>query len=157
MRFLARFCILCKADHGASLVELALVTPILFLLLMGAVDFGRAYYVGLEVADAAHAGAEYGSQNPSSTAGITAAARQSAPNLSNLTVTPPTWGCECSDGSSYTASCTTTPTCKETAIRGSNVVNRVQVTTSSAYTTVIPWPFIPSSITLSDTATVRGN
>ena len=157
MRFLARFCILCKADHGASLVELALVTPILFLLLMGAVDFGRAYYVGLEVADAAHAGAEYGSQNPSNIAGITAAATQSAPNLPNLTVTAPTWGCECSDGSSYTASCTTTPTCTETAIRGSNVVNRVQVTTSSAYTTVIPWPFIPSSITLSDTATVRGN
>ncbi len=42
-----------QAEQGASLVELALVLPILFLILMGAVDFGRAYYLAMEVAGAA--------------------------------------------------------------------------------------------------------
>jgi len=86
MKLLAHLHVLCKAEHGASLIELALVTPILLLLMIGAVDLGRAYYVGLEVANAAHSGAEYGSRNPSNTAGITAAARQSAPNLPNMIV-----------------------------------------------------------------------
>jgi Flp pilus assembly protein TadG len=157
MKFLARLCVLCKANHGAALVELALVTPILLLLVIGAVDLGHAYYVDLEVENAAHAGAEYGSINPTLTAGITAAAKQSAPNLSNLTVTAPTWGCECSDGTSYSGNCSTTPVCVVTTTRGGNVVHRVQVTTSSVYTTIVPWPGIPSPITLSATAAVRGN
>jgi Flp pilus assembly protein TadG len=157
MKLLAHLHVLCKAEHGASLIELALVTPILLLLMIGAVDLGRAYYVGLEVANAAHSGAEYGSRNPSNTAGITAAARQSAPNLPNMIVSAPAWGCECSDGSSYSASCTVTPTCTASSSRGANVVHRVQVTTSSAYNPLMPWPYIPSSVTLSNTATVRGN
>ena len=83
MKSLARLWILCKANHGAALVELAFVTPILLVLVIGAVDFGRAYYVDLEVENAAHAGADYGSLNPTLTAGIATAARQSAPDLSN--------------------------------------------------------------------------
>jgi Flp pilus assembly protein TadG len=157
MKSLARLWILCKANHGAALVELAFVTPILLVLVIGAVDFGRAYYVDLEVENAAHAGAEYGSLNPTLTAGIATAARQSAPDLSNLTVMAQTWGCECSDGSSYSASCAITPTCTAYANRGSNVVHRVQITTSAVYTTLAPWPGIPSTINLSATATVRGN
>ena len=157
MKFLARLSFFYKADQGTALVELALVTPILLLLLFGAVDLGHAYYVNLEVENAAHAGAEYGSINPTLTSGITAAALQSAPNVANLTVTPPTWGCECSDGSSYYGNCSTTPVCLVSTTRGGNVVHRVQVTTSSVYTTLVPWPGIRSSITLSATATVRGN
>lgn len=157
MKYLARFRVLSKANDGAALVELALLTPALMLLLYGAIDLGRAYYVGLEVANAAHAGAEYGSQHPSDTAGITAAAKQSAPDLSNLIVTPPTWGCECSDGTSYSASCAATTTCTANSSRGGNVVRRVQVTTSATYKTLVPWPTIPNSVTLSNTATMRGN
>jgi Flp pilus assembly protein TadG len=157
MNSLARLCAHCKATDGAALVELALVIPLLTLLVFGAIDLGRAYYLILEVANAAHAGAEYGSQNPSSTAGMTAAATQSAPDVANLTVATPTWGCECSDGSSYTASCTTTPTCNVSGTRGSNVVYRVQVKASVAYNTLVPWPGIPTPITLSNTATIRGN
>jgi Flp pilus assembly protein TadG len=145
------------ADHGSALVELALVIPILLLFVTGAIDIGHAGYVGLEVQSAAHAGVQYGSLNPSDTAGVTAAARQSAPNLANLTVSAPTWGCECSDGSSYSASCVTTPVCVASNTRGSNVVHRVQVTTSVVYRTLLPWPGIPSSITMSSKATLRGN
>jgi Flp pilus assembly protein TadG len=154
MKFLARLCGLCKANHGAALVELALVTPIFLLFIAGAIDFGRAYYVILEVENGAHAGAEYGSINPTLTAGITAAAKQSAPNLSNLTVAA-IWGCECGDGAAntYYGSCSTTPKCNT----GVSVVHRVQVKTSSVYTTTMPWPGIPSPLTLSASATIRGN
>jgi Flp pilus assembly protein TadG len=163
MSFLVRFCAFCKANDGAALIELAFVTPMLLLLVLGAADLGRAYYVGLEVANAAHAGAEYSALNFSTpakitTAYITAAATQSAPNVSGLIVATPTWGCECSDGTSYSASCTSAmTTCSATGTRGSNVVYRVQVQASATYNTLVPWPFIPSQITLSKTATIRGN
>jgi Flp pilus assembly protein TadG len=154
MKIPASLRILLKANHGAALVELALVTPILLLLVVGAIDFGRAYFVNLEVVNAAHAGAEYGSLSPTDTAGITTAATQSAPNVSSLTVPTVAYGCECSDGSSYYASCSTVPVCS--ASLGSNVVYRVKVKAQSVYTTLIPWPGIGSSFTLSNTATIRG-
>jgi Flp pilus assembly protein TadG len=165
MKIPARFRVLCKADHGAALVELALLVPFLLLLFIGAIDFGRAYYVGLQVANAAHAGAEYGSQYPSDTPGITSAAQNAVPNLPTLTVQAPTYGCECSDGSSYTASCTISPTCTATGNRGTNVVNVVTVTTSAVYRMIVPWPAIPapynfagpSTITFTRSATIRGN
>ena len=155
MKLPASLRILLKADRGAALVELALVAPTLLLLVLGAVELGRAYFVNLEVVNAAHAGAEYGSLNPTDTAGITTAATQSAPNLPNLTVPTVTYGCECSDGSSYYASCSTVPTCS--ASLGSNVVYRVKVKTQSVYTTMMPWPGVATSFTLSNTATIRGN
>ena len=110
MKFIERLRILCLCNRGGALVELAFITPLLLLITMGAVDIGRAGYVGLEVQNAAHAGAEYGSLNPSDTTGITAAARGSAPNVTLATPTV-SWGCECSDGTSYSASCGVTPTC----------------------------------------------
>ena len=157
MKMLKRIRFLCCTNHGSALVELALITPILTALLIGAIDIGRAGYVGVEVQNAAHAGAEYGSLNPSNTAGITSAAQQSAPNVLNLSVSPPTWGCECSDGSSYSAQCVATPSCVANNTRGSNVVHKVTVTTSAVYKTLAPWPGIPSSLTLYGSATMRGN
>lgn len=40
---------------------------------------------------------------------------------------------------------------------GSNVVHRVQVTTSATYKTLVPWKVIPTSFSLSNTVTIRGN
>ena len=138
-----------KKDDGGSLVELALTLPLLLLLLFGAVDFGRAYYLAMEIAGAAHAGAEYGAQNPTDTTGMQAAARADAPDVPGLTVTTPSYGCECSDGTLFSASCTTTPSCT------TNVVYRVTVPVSVTYKPLIPWPMIPSSMTISNSATMR--
>ena len=157
MKFPGQLRNLCNANDGAALVEMALISTTLVLLVMGAVDLGRAGYVGIEVENAAHAGAEYGSLNPSDTATIKTAAQQAAPNVSTLTVTTPTWGCECSDGSSYSANCATMPVCTANSTRGSNVVHRVQVKTKAVHTPLVPWPGIPSSITLTGEATMRGN
>lgn len=136
-------------EDGGSLVELSLTLPLFFLLLFGAVDFGRAYYLAMEVAGAAHAGAEYGAQNPTDTTGMQAAATADAPDVPGLTVTTPSYGCECSDGTLFSASCTTTPSCT------TNVVYRVTVPVSVKYKPLIPWPMIPSSMTISNSATMR--
>lgn len=154
MNLRAHLRVFFKADDGLAFVELALLFPVLALLMFGSIDLGRAYFVGLEVADAAHAGAEYGAQNPTDATGISAAATNSAKNLQNLNVTS-SWGCECSDGSSFTANCAPALTCVGNANRGANVVHRMQVQAQSVYTTWVPWPGIPSSITVTKTATVR--
>jgi Flp pilus assembly protein TadG len=51
-------------NSGQSIIEMALLAPLLILLLLGAAEYGRLYYIGIEVTNAAHAGVEYGTQNP---------------------------------------------------------------------------------------------
>jgi Flp pilus assembly protein TadG len=150
MRRGGRFSRLLKSERGASLVELALVLPLLMLLLMGAIDFGRAYYLAMEVSGAAHAGAEYGAQNPTDTTGMSAAAQYDAPDVANLVVATPTYGCECSDGTGFSANCANTPSCP-----ASNVVYRVTVTVSATYSPWFPWPKISSSMSMRSSATMR--
>lgn len=141
---------LLRSEHGASLVELAMVLPVFVLLLVGAIDFGRGLYISTELAGAAHAAAAYGSQNPTDTAGMTTAARDAAPDVPSLSVTTPTYGCECADGSSYSISCGTTPTCSS-----NNVVYRVNVTVGATYNRLLAWPGIRSSMSLSSSASMR--
>lgn len=43
---------------GQSIVELALISPILLLILLGAVDLGRVYYTYVAIENAARVGAE---------------------------------------------------------------------------------------------------
>ncbi len=140
-----------RSDTGASLVEMALVLPLFLLLTFGAVDFGRAMYLAIEVAGAARAGASYGSQNPNDTTGIQTSAQIAAPNVPNLSVATPTYRCECADGTSYSASCLVTPSCTG----GLNYVYRVNVTVTGSYTPLVSWPGIPSSMTLSNSASMR--
>jgi len=96
--------------EGASFVELALVLPLFLMMLIPVVDLGRGFYAAIEVASAAHAGAMYGVENPSDTDGMIQAAKGGASNLSNVSATA-AYGCECSDGTSDVASCTSTPSC----------------------------------------------
>jgi Flp pilus assembly protein TadG len=137
---------LVRSERGSSLVEVGLMLPVLGLLLFGAIDFGRAYYLSIEVANAAQAGAQFGVQNASG-AGMQNAARSDAPDVPGITATA-SYGCECPDGSSRSPNCTSSPGC-------ANAVNYVQVTTNATYTPLIPWPGIPSSIPLRGQATMR--
>ena len=140
-------------QRGASLLELAVVLPILLLLSIGAVDFARAYYLGIEVASAARAGAQYGAQNAGTTtdiAGMEAAATADASNVTGLTPSA-SWGCMCSDGSGQSASCGSPPSCGS----GTQQVNYVTVNTQATYTPLIHWPGIPSTITLSNSVTYQ--
>jgi Flp pilus assembly protein TadG len=50
-------------NSGQTIIEMVLCAPLFLLLLLGAVEYGRLWYVSIEVTNAAHAGVEYGSQN----------------------------------------------------------------------------------------------
>ena len=133
---------------GTSLVEAAIVLPVLCLMLAGAVDIGRGLYMAIEVSSAANAGALYGTNNPSDSMGISAAASLDAMDVSGLKTTS-SYGCECSDGTSPVVSCTSLPSCP------SNIVNYVQVNTSSTYNSILVYPGVPGSIALGGKARVR--
>lgn len=48
-----------KAKSGQALVEYALILPLLFLLIINAINFGAFFFAWITVADAARAGAQY--------------------------------------------------------------------------------------------------
>jgi Flp pilus assembly protein TadG len=141
---------LFRSERGSSLVEVAIILPTMVMLALGVVDFGRAYYLANEVAGAAHAGAMYGSQNPTDTATMITLAKADAPDVSGIGATA-SYGCECSDGTSASASCASKPSCTNT------VVYYVKVTATAPYTLMIPWPGFRSSVTLSNTVEMRSS
>ena len=139
---------LMRAESASSLVEFGLMLPFLTLFLIGVIDFGRAFYIDIEVSSAAYAGALYGSQNHTDTTGMQNAATGDAVDVSGMTATA-MYGCECSDGTNAVASCTSQPACSV------NVVNYVQVTTSATYIPMFPWPDIPTLLSLQGSARLR--
>ena len=106
-----------RGDGGQALVELAVSSSLFFLILLGAVEFGRFAYLAIEIANAAKAAAQYGAQNSITAADITGmqlVAAQDAPDVANactnFTVNigqPATCACV-SGGSSSSASCSST-------------------------------------------------
>ncbi len=72
-------------QRGQSLVEFALLFPILIMLLLGLVDFGRVYYVAVAINDAADEGATYAAIRPNDDAGIAARATGATGGLVTIT------------------------------------------------------------------------
>ena len=71
---------------GAATVELALLAPFLCVLFVAAADVSRVFYFSLTIQNCARNGAMYGCGDPAKaadTAGIEAAARADASNLSS--------------------------------------------------------------------------
>jgi len=155
MNTIVRIRQLFRRESGGSLVELALVTPMIFMLVAAAVDFSRAYYLSMEVSGAAQAAAAYGVLHRTDTTGIAAVASADAPDVpsTSLTVTP-SWGCECSNSTigsaSSSSTCSSTPSCSS-----STLVYWEKVTASVSYSPVFPWPGIPSTMKFSQTAVMR--
>ena len=54
-----------RRERGQSLVETAIVVPILLLLLAAVIDFGRVFDAYIVLTNAAREGARFGSVNPS--------------------------------------------------------------------------------------------
>lgn len=144
-----------QCSSGQGLVETSLAASLLVLLLLAAVDFGRAFYMVIELKGAAHAGAVYGSQHPTDTAGMQSVATANATDLSNMSganFTPTaTYGCECSDGSNASASCASTPSCSSST----SEVYYVEVKATASYSPLVPWPGIPSTMNMSETVEMR--
>jgi Flp pilus assembly protein TadG len=48
-----------NSEKGATAVEMAIVLPLLILILLGIMEFGRAFYVQISLSQAAREGARY--------------------------------------------------------------------------------------------------
>jgi TadE-like protein len=59
-----------KRSRGQSLVEFAILSPVLLLLVMGLLDLGRAYYFEVVTTDAARDAARYGVGFPANAAPV---------------------------------------------------------------------------------------
>ena len=107
-------------ESGQALIETAIASSLLILLLLGAVELGRMAYAAIEVSNAARAAAQYGAMNGGAflttdstgldATGMLNAAQADAGNLGTLVQWngTPTYTCSCSG--------TETPSCTPPAI-----------------------------------------
>ena len=83
---------LYQHQQGQSMIEFALVLPLMVLIIAGIFDLGRAFYSSITITNAAREGARYGTLNPKLTQGICEAAVIEAQgsgiplNYNNITV-----------------------------------------------------------------------
>lgn len=137
-----------RSTSGQSLVETALVFPILVTFLVGSADLARVARAAISVSNAAKAGAQYAVRSgytAQDTTGISAAASAEAPNMTITTTS--SISCVCSDG--------TSSSCGNTDCTNSHIVEKVTVTTSATVTPLIHLPHVPQTFTLTGKAVQR--
>jgi Flp pilus assembly protein TadG len=137
-----------RNSSGQSLVETALMFPILLTFLVGAADLARIAHASIAVANAAKAGAQYGAQNgftANDSTGIIAATAAEAPNLTLTTV--PSHTCICSNGNAST--------CLTSDCPNSHKEEILTVSTSTTVAPMIHLPLLPSSFTVKGQAIQR--
>jgi Flp pilus assembly protein TadG len=150
------------SPSGQSLLEVALLMPMLLALLLGSIEMGRYAYISILVGNAARAGAAYGAQNLAlsvDTAGIQTAAdndfQNNGQNTGNLSVNSST-SCGCDSGGTITGAACSTITNSTAGTCGSgHWVVMVSVTVSGPFNSLFNYPGIPKSLTVSNTATLR--
>lgn len=59
-----------RQEKGQSLLEFALLVPVLLIILAGVLDLGRLYYIYVSLTDAAAEGVAYAAMHPDDTAEI---------------------------------------------------------------------------------------
>ncbi len=151
-----------RRESGQSLLEVALVTPLLLILLVGTIELGRYAYIGILVGNAARAGAAYGAQGlaySASTTGIKTAAQSdfqnNGPNVSTLAVTSNTsCGCD-SNGTITSASCDAKTNANAGSCNTGHWVVMVSVGASGTFSPLFKYPGVSQTITISRTCTMR--
>jgi Flp pilus assembly protein TadG len=140
-------------ERGASIVELAVIMTAMLLMVLGVIDLGRALYIKVEVANAAHAGALYGAQSTQTAAdstGITYAIQHEAADLGTSIVGISTNNyCQCLGGGTVTCGTGTCPT-------GVPLIEWLTVTCHVVYSPwfKIPYFGLPTSYLIQDSATM---
>lgn len=135
-----------EREAGGAMVELAVVLPLLLVIAIGVMDYGRVFATSVTVANAARAGAEYGTANLGNYLDQTAIqnfAKLDAAEAGTVTVSSRTF---------YVCGTTesTSPSCG-----GAAPEVYVEVTASKVVSLIMRYPGIPPSITVSRMATFR--
>jgi Flp pilus assembly protein TadG len=135
----------CKKRSGAAALELALVLPILIVLALWCVDYGRYAYYSIGVQNAARAAAEYAIMHPYSASGkaawtsaVTQAARDEMTNQTGY------------------ASGSLSVTVQPVTFEKSTGLPIIQLTATYTGFTTLPYPGIPKDPTLTSSVYIRG-
>jgi Flp pilus assembly protein TadG len=137
------------AERGQAMFEVAIFAPLFLAVLIGLIEVGRFAHFAILVANAAHAGAQYGGQNlvtALDTTGMQNAALADAQNVAGVTATAAS-ACQCSDG--------TASTCGPTVCSANHRLVVVKVTVSGAFTSLFKYPGIPKSLSVTRVATMQ--
>ncbi len=131
-------CRFLNSSRAQSLVEFGIILPVLLVIVLGAIDFGRVYFAYVSVTNGARNGAQYAALSPESAAdaaGIRDAAVADTSDLLNTSGTNP----------------------EVTVVTGTDSRGGLyaDVTVNYTYSTIFPWPGLPHSIDLSRTVRAR--
>lgn len=136
------------SDRGGAMVELAVIFPILLLIIIGVVDYGRVFFTAVTVANAARAGAEYGAHDPAfqtDFVGMKDYAQQDGQEAGPLVLSAQRY-CECA-GVSW-------PSCGACS-GGAAPDVFVEVTASKNLTLLLNYPGLPAAVSIVRKATFR--
>ena len=81
-----------EQERGQALVEFAIILTVVFFIIVGIFDLGRAFHAVIVIENASREGARFGTKNPDNQTGMQAAAVQEAQNsgiplsASNVTI-----------------------------------------------------------------------
>ena len=135
---------------GVSAIEFGIMAPTLVMMTICAVDLGMGIYRNMQVQNAAQAGAQYAMAHVFDANQI-ASVVSNATGLSGISASPPPvqyCGCATSAGIANIA-------CGSTCPAGAVYGNYVQVSTQGTYNTILPYPLIANSFTLTAQSNVR--
>ena len=115
-----------------------MIAPVLIILMLGVIDYGRVYFAYISVTNGARIGADYAASGPTQaadTAAIKAAALGDTSDLLNQSPTNP----------------------EVTVVTASDSQGSLyaDVTMTYTFTTLFPWPGLPTSIDIERTVRSR--
>lgn len=149
-----------RREAGAAAVELAAALPLLAIILVGTIDFSRAFRTAMIVMNAARAGALYGSHSVTNSADNTgmqnaATAVLTANGLTGAGAVTPSRLCQCATDAGVFSSTSPVNTCSATCMGGTHMVVSVTVSATRTFSMVNPFPGLPSSVVITRSSTMR--
>jgi Flp pilus assembly protein TadG len=148
---------LTECVRGIAAIEFAFITPVLILMSIAVFDLGQGAYRDMQVQNAAQAGAEYAIAHGFNANSISNAVK-SATSFAGIGVSqaPSQFcGCASSTGISNVSCNSTCSSCNSTCSNGLGPGTYVTVSAQGTYTTMIPYPMMPSSFTFNAQSTAR--
>jgi Flp pilus assembly protein TadG len=136
--------------RGVAAIEFAIIVPTLITMTVCTVDLGMGIYRNMQVQDAAQAGAQYAMLHAFD-ASLISNAVTNATAFTSVSASPaPNQYCGCATTAGVTSIACGSP-CTGGAVYG----NYVQVSAQGVYTTILPYPLIANSFTLTAQSNVR--